>query len=80
MGYFPMTKSAAVALLTAYGGQIEAASESNIITAIVNKLEDQAKQVEEIAKNAYRSLGCTGDSLEDMEYQLSNKLIELKKE
>lgn len=80
MGYFPMTKSAAVALLTAYGREIETASEQSVITAIVNKLEDQAKQVEEIAKNAYRSLGCTGDSLEDMEYQLSNKLIELKKE
>jgi hypothetical protein len=40
MGYFPMTKSAAVALLTAYGREIETASEQSIITAIINKLED----------------------------------------
>ena len=80
MPSLPMTKSAAQELLSQYGSQIDAAATEDIINNIVNRLEEQAKELEDIAKTAYISLGCRSGSLEQMEAELNERLEILQKE
>ena len=80
MPSLPMTKSAAQELLNQYGSQIDAVATEEIINSIVNRLEEQAKELEDIATTAYMSLGCKSGTLEQMEAELNERLQVLQKE
>lgn len=80
MPSLPMTKSAAQELLNQYGSQIDAVATEDIINNIVNRLEEQAKELEDIATTAYMSLGCRSGNLEQMEAELNQRLEILQKE
>ncbi len=80
MPSFPLRKSAADALLAKYEGIINKNSTIEIIDKVKIELQEKIKVTEQLAMQAYRSLGVEGGTLEELEANLNRKIQLLQQE